>query len=181
MENGEGGRRGEGEGGCMREGEGGKVWAEKREREREREGGSITVSVCLWAESGVSAEALSEGGISLTLFLFQTFNAAWSSVFLPCVWEALAAAMQSGRSWRQGLVCTNWGKGREREGEGIYSQKKGTMQVDAVRCGVRLHKMRDYSKSISSGLTQLRKVMWRLRLCVTMSLNGLLWQIWKLF
>ncbi|TDH09403.1 hypothetical protein EPR50_G00086370 [Perca flavescens] len=31
------------------------------------------------------------------------------------------------------------------------------MQVDAVFCGVRLRKMRNHSKSTSSGLTQLRK------------------------
>ena len=37
------------------------------------------------------------------------------------------------------------------------------MQVDAVFCGVRLRKMRDHSKSTSSGLSQLRKVMWRVK------------------
>lgn len=46
--------------------------------------------------------------------------------------------------------------------------RKGTMQVDVVFCGVRLRKMRNYSKSTSLGLTQLRKVRVKECLCVMM-------------
>lgn len=53
------------------------------------------------------------------------------------------------------------GRDTERRGEQQKTyrplRRKGTMQVDVVFCGVRLRKMRNYSRSTSSGLIQLRE------------------------
>lgn len=110
-----------------------------------------------------SLEAGREEGFPWVCALFKLFvHSELHSLSFLCVGGTGRGYAKWGKSEAGVGVYKPWKRERKK---GKLLRRKGTMQVDAVFCGVRLRKMRNYSKSTSSGLTQLRKVMWRIWEC----------------
>lgn len=101
------------------------------------------------------------------------------SVFFLCVYVGgTDKGNAKWEKWEAGVRLLKLQEERERK-KGKILWCKGSMQVDAVFCGVRIRKMRNCPRSTSPGLTQLRKVRFHFS---HVSINYCFyWTKWKLF